>query len=139
MTVILILLALITGVGALLYLHDRLTRKPLPADDPHPVAAEDEEPECCGMHITCERDSLVAGIDSELLYYEDEELDRFRGRQPQGYTDSEIEEFREVLLTLKPEEIAGWARSIATRGIALPPEVRDELLMIVAEARAQKS
>ena len=45
---------------------------------------------------------------------------------------------REVLLTLRPDEIAGWARSVQLRGITLPADVREELLMIVAEARAAK-
>ena len=40
-----------------------------------------------------------------------------------------------MLLTLLPGDIAGWARSIQLRGIELPAPVRDELLMIVAEAR----
>ena len=47
----------------------------------------------------------------------------------------DIEEFRDVLLTLLPTDIAPWARSIQLRGITLPSEVREELLMIVAEAR----
>ena len=47
----------------------------------------------------------------------------------------ETEEFRDVLITMRPDDIAGWARSLQLRGIALPSPVRDELLMIVAEAR----
>ena len=34
--------------------------------------------ECCGLHEVCEKESLRALEDVE--YYEDEELDRFRGR-----------------------------------------------------------
>lgn len=40
-----------------------------------------------------------------------------------------------MLITMKPSDIAGWARSLQLRNIALPAAVRDELLMIVAEAR----
>ena len=140
MTVALILLAFIVGGGAILYLHGRLTRQA--TTDRETESSTESEPdvetECCGLHITCEKDSLVAGMDAEILYYEDEELDRFRGRPADGYEPAEIEEFREVLLTLRAEEIAGWARSIASRGITLPAEVRDELLMIVAEARQNR-
>lgn len=141
MTVALILLLIITGTGALLYLHDRLTRprQSAPAPEAAPQDSEEVDGQCCGLHITCEKDSLVAGIDREIVYYEDEELDRFSGRPEDGYTDAEIEEFRDVLLTLRPEEIAGWARSIAARGVALPACVREELLMIVAEARNEKT
>ena len=52
---------------------------------------------------------------------------------------AEIEEFRDVLLTLLPDDIAPWARSIQLRGIRLPDSVREELLLIVAEARASRS
>lgn len=135
MAAALILLIIITGGGALLYIHDRLTRPKDESGISPPSKPEAEDAECCGMHITCEKDSLVAGIDGEIIYYDDEELDRFRGRGESDYADAEIEEFREVLLTLRPEEIAGWARSVVARGIAMPSEVREELMMIVAEAR----
>lgn len=132
-----ILLALV-AVGAVLYiLHRRDLRKHGidPADD-SPVEPEEE---CCGMHVTCERDSLLASVSPEIEYYDDEELDRYAGTPADGYTDEAIDEFRNVLLTLLPDDIAGWARSIQLRGITLPSAVRDELLMIVSEARAAKS
>ena len=37
------------------------------------------------------------------------------------------------------EDIAGWARSLQLRHIPLPPEVSDELLLIVREARENPS
>lgn len=105
----------------------------------HPDEAPTEVPEqCCGMHITCERDSLLASVSDAVEYYDDEELDAFAGRGADEYTDEEAEQFREVLLTLRPDDIAPWARSVQLRGITLPSEVREELLMIVAEARAAR-
>lgn len=89
---------------------------------------------CCGMHIVCEKTNL-SPISAEVVYYDDEELDRFRGRDPKSYTPEETEEFRDVLMTLLPEDVAGWSRSIQLREIALPIEVRDELLLIVSELR----
>lgn len=94
---------------------------------------------CCGMHITCERDSLLSAVSDTVEYYDDEELDRYRGRDADSYTDAETEEFRDVLITLLPDDIAGWARSIQLRGITLPTPVRDELLMIVAEERTRRT
>lgn len=94
---------------------------------------------CCGMHVTCEKDSLLPEVSQTIEYFDDEELDRFAGRGADSYTDDEIEEFRDVLLTLIPTDIAPWARSIQLRGITLPSAVRDELLMIVSEARAAKT
>ena len=90
---------------------------------------------CCGMHITCEKDSLSTAASTEIIYYDDEELDDYAGRAPETYTREETEQFRDILLTLLPTDIAGWARSLQLRNIALPPEVSDELLLIVSEAR----
>lgn len=90
---------------------------------------------CCGMHTVCEKTNL-SPITGEIVYYDDEELDRFRGREADSYTPEEVEEFRDVLLTLLPEDVAGWSRSIQVREITLPKEVRDELLLIVSELRS---
>ncbi len=91
------------------------------------------------MHITCERDSLLAAASRQIEYYDDEELDRFAGRAPEAYSAAESDEFRDILLSMRPDEIAGWARSLQLRGIALPPDVRDELIMIVAEERQNRT
>ena len=46
--------------------------------------------------------------------------------------------FRDILLTLRPDDVAGWSRSIQLRGITLPEEIREELIMIVGEQRDEK-
>lgn len=97
-------------------------------------AGDDGSEGCCGMHMVCEKTNL-SPLTGEIVYYDDEELDRFRGREPESYTSEETEEFRDVLMTLLPEDVAGWSRSIQVREIALPTEVRDELLLIVSELR----
>lgn len=141
MTLSLILLVAIVLVGAVLYGEHRLYMRRRADGNGDIQSSDDTEgegddgQECCGMHITCEKDSLLASVSKEIEYYDDEELDRFAGKSPDGYTDDEIEEFRDVLITMKPSDIAGWARSLQLRNIALPAAVRDELLMIVAEAR----
>lgn len=140
MTVALILLAaiVVTGLACWLYeLHVRRREAAALSDSPSPEASAAEE-ECCGMHITCERDSLLAAVSSKIEYYDDEELDAFAGRAPESYADDEIEQFRDVLITMRPDDIAGWARSLQLRGIALPAPVRDELIMIVAEERSAR-
>ena len=65
---------------------------------------------CCGQHETCEKDSLLAAVSKGIEYYEDEELDRFRGHPSSGYDAAAIEEFTDVLTTLRSEEVAGWVR-----------------------------
>lgn len=146
MVAALIILGVLVAVGFPLWLHDRSVRRRMPSHErkveDEPEVAEAETPDtaggdgCCGMHIACEKDSLSTAVgDGVVEYYDDEELDAFRGRGEQDYTDAEIEMFREVLLTLLPHDIAGWARSLQLRGITMPACVRDELLLIVAEAR----
>lgn len=74
-------------------------------------------------------------ISKEIEYYEDEELDRFRGREADEYSNDEIEEFRYVLETMREDEVAGWCRSLQLRAIILPEALKDEVLMIVGELR----
>ncbi|MCM1452557.1 MAG: hypothetical protein NC102_09865 [Clostridium sp.] len=133
----LIILGALLAVGIPLYLHHRLSDAKEPLVAPAPAAEPKEE--CCGLHIACEKDSLLASVSSEIVYYDDEELDAYKGRGVDQYADDEIEQFRDVLLTMRPDDIAGWARSLQLRGIALPGPVRDELLMIVSEARIAKA
>ena len=137
MNAALIILAIIVVVGATLYMQHKISEAQNPSQEESCDQQIDDEV-CCGMHLTCEKDSLLASIDEEIVYYDDEELDEFKGRSPEEYTSNEIEQFREVLLTLLPQDIAGWARSIQMRGISLPSEIREELLMIVAEARQKQ-
>jgi hypothetical protein len=95
--------------------------------------------ECCGRHEVCERDSLPVAAGKETEYYDDEELDAYCGTAPDGYSDSEIEEFREVLYTLREAEVAGWLRSLQLRNVSLPEQLKDEALLIVEERRRQNS
>lgn len=138
----LIILALIVVVGLLAWLLDKIFYRRLMVKeggscDEEATAAEEEETECCGMHAVCEKD-LLSPVSDEYEYYDDEELDAYRGRGAESYTDEEVEQFRDVLLTLRPDDVAGWSRSMQLRGIELPTEVREELLMIVGEQRDKK-
>lgn len=100
-----------------------------------PTIQQVENMECCGQHETCEKDSLLAAVSKQIEYYDDEELDRFRGRESGAYLPDEIEEFREVLYTMKEDEVAGWVRSLQLRSVPLPDELKDEVFMIVGERR----
>lgn len=136
----LIILAVTIGFGAVLFAGHKISEQQTPNNTPDDAEAAPavEEEGCCGMHITCEKDSL-ATLSTEIIYYDDEELDAYRGFAPDGYSDSQIEEFRDVLLTLLPEDIAGWARSLRLRGIEMPACVKEELLLLVSEERERKN
>lgn len=96
---------------------------------------EEEAEECCGQHETCEKDSLLAAVSKDVEYYEDEELDRFRTRRSDEYTTEEVEEFQEILYTMRNDEVAGWVRSLQLRHIELPDPIKDEVFLIIGERR----
>ena len=98
-----------------------------------PVVTVDSE--CCGQHQICEKESLLAAVSKQIEYYDDEELDRFKGRPSDGYSEEEIEEFRDILYSMQEVDVAGWSRSLQLRGIELPDEPKDELFLIVGERR----
>ena len=98
-----------------------------------PVVTVDSE--CCGQHQICEKESLLAAVSKQIEYYDDEELDRFKGRPSDGYSEEEIEEFRDILYSMQEVDVAGWSRSLQLRGIELPDELKDELFLIVGEGR----
>ena len=91
--------------------------------------------ECCGQHEVCEKESLLAALSKQIEYYNDEELDRYRGRSSDSFSLDETDEFRDVLYTMRSDEVAGWVRSLQLRGVELPDGVKDEVLMIVGERR----
>lgn len=98
-----------------------------------PVVTVDSE--CCGQHQICEKENLLAAVSKQIEYYDDEELDRFKGRPSDGYSEEEIEEFRDILYSMQEVDVAGWSRSLQLRGIELPDELKDELFLIVGERR----
>lgn len=93
---------------------------------------------CCGRHLVCERESLLSST-PEVVYYDDEELDRLASIDPQNYSETDLSDLNDVFSTLRPEDVAGWLRSLQLRNISLPDELRDAALMIVAERRATSS
>ena len=104
------------------------------ADKVNPV-----DMECCGQHEVCEKDSLLAAVSKSIEYYDDEELDVYIGTAPERYTPEEEEQFRDILYTMRAEEVAGWVRSLQLRGIALPNALKDEVYLIIGERRSGAS
>lgn len=81
---------------------------------------------CCGAHAICEKG--LKKIETHIEYFEDEELDAFRGITTDQYTDEQIDIFRDILYTLQKEEVADWLISLEKRGINLPLILRQEAL-----------
>ena len=85
---------------------------------------------CSGETDQCEQECMLEVATKEIEYYDDEELDRFRGRLSDSYTDEEAEEFAEVMLTMRPEEVKGWSRSLILRGINMPNQIKDDFIAL---------
>ena len=130
---------IIIGVVAMIagFFRNRSLQKKLEAGEitELPSIKQINDMECCGQHEVCEKESLLAAVSKEIEYYNDEELDRFQGRDASDYNTEDEEEFREILYTMRDDEVAGWIRSLQLRGVNIPDGVRDEVLMIVADRR----
>ena len=94
---------------------------------------------CNGENTKCEQECMMEAATREIEYYDDEELDAFRGRSSDEYADEEVEQFAEVLYTMKPEEVAGWNRSLILRDIKLPDQLKDEVIGFLSEERRVKN
>lgn len=88
---------------------------------------------CTGNDSKCEQECMMEAATREIEYFDDEELDRFKGRQADAYTPDEIEEFANVLYTMPTHEVAAWNRSLILRGINIPNALKDELIMLIDE------
>ena len=119
------------------YIRNRSLKKKLERGEiaELPSIKQVEDMECCGQHEVCELDSLLAAVSKEIEYYNDEELDRYRGIPAEEYPDEAIDEFREILYTMREDEVAGWVRSLQLRAVELPNALKDEVFLIIGERR----
>lgn len=85
--------------------------------------------ECCGAHAICEKGLKKA--DTHIDYFDDEELDSYQGIAADKYSDEQIDVFRDILYTLRHEEIEDWLISLEKRNINLPEILRPEALEMI--------
>ena len=88
--------------------------------------------ECCGAHDVCEKELMIRALRQKIEYFNDEELDAYRGIGEDAYTDDQIEEFRDVLYTMQTNEIEDWLKSLSLRGVALPLLLKEEACQLIA-------
>lgn len=86
--------------------------------------------ECCGAHEFCEKTGKY-NPQFKPDYYDDDELDAYKGVSPDDYTDEQIAEFDDVLMTMSEKDVAGWLKSLTLRGIELPYSVREKAILII--------
>ena len=89
--------------------------------------------ECCGKHLVCEKQKLAEARLRSARYFDDEELDRFKGRSSDGYDDKEVEEFRYVLYTMRQEEVREWVECLEARDVELPDQLKEEAFCMMNE------
>ena len=132
-----LLLFIVLGLVVLVLteLHERRKQKPMAKNQEPKV---EQRPEgCCGEHLVCERETLLQ-TNAKIEYYDDEELDALAGIDPTDYTPAQLHSFRDIFSTLQEADVPGWCRSLQLRNIALPPDIREEALLIVRERRATR-
>lgn len=98
------------------------------------VVASGDCGSCSGSNAMCEQECTMKAATKPIVYYDDEELDAFRGRPSDSYTDEETQQFAEVLETLRSDEVKPWGRSLILRGINMPDGIKDEFIMMSESA-----
>lgn len=88
---------------------------------------------CTGDDSKCEQECMMEAATKPIEYYDDEHLDKYQGRASDSYDDDEIEEFSEVLFTLKQNDVAGWNRSLILRNINIPNQLKDDLVALLSD------
>lgn len=116
-----IVLGLLTAIGVKLAGKEAET----------PIVTGSDCSTCTGDNEKCEQECMLEAAIKEIEYYDDEELDSFAGKTSDHYSDEEAETFRDVLYTMRQEEVAGWCRSLTLRGISLPDQIKDEVVMLI--------
>lgn len=96
-----------------------------------PIVQADSCATCNGENDKCEQECMMEAATKPIEYFDDEELDAFKGRPSDSYTDEEVEQFSYVLNTMPQEEIKDWCRSLHLRGIELPDQLKDEVYMMI--------
>lgn len=128
-----VLITALASFGLILLLLAYLNRRNKTVETEMKINNDDE---CCGAHAVCDRDTLLSsGADVE--YFNDEELDSLAHIKPEKLTKAQIKQLSNVFYSLQEKDVAAWLRSIQTRGIQLPIELREQALLIVSERRAQ--
>ena len=128
----LILILSIVALGIFAALYSLLSSRG--KHDNEPIKVAQTCATCDGTPTTkCEQDCMMEASTKPIEYFDDEELDSFIGRPADSYTDNETEQFSDVLYTMRQDEVAAWCRSLNLRGIQLPNQIKDEVVMMISD------
>lgn len=118
----------VVGIVVLVRIERKRAKNAVETKEATTVASD-----CCGAHEVCEFDKVKVN-ESIIEYYDDEELDEYKNISESSYTTDQIDQFRDVLYTLRTDEIKFWLLSIERRDIQLPSILKSEARMLMAEA-----
>jgi hypothetical protein len=91
---------------------------------------------CSGSDPKCEQECVMEAATKEIEYFDDEELDQFKHKASDSYTNEEVELFSDIMYTMRPEEVKAWNRSLILREINFPNPLKDELIALIEEANS---
>ncbi len=94
------------------------------------VVGEGDCTHCSPENVMCEQECMMKAATEPVEYFDDEELDVFKGKPSDSYTEEETTLFAEVLETLRPDEVKAWNRSLILRGINMPDGIKDEYVSL---------
>ncbi|NLI36324.1 MAG: phospholipase [Bacteroidales bacterium] len=112
--------------GFVLRRSSQNTQQPAPIE-----ACEEKCGEGCCSGLNCQ---LVKPA-TKIVYFDDEELDVFKGRKAADYSDEETDKFREILYTMRVEDVPEWIQSLQLRCVEIPQKLKDELILIINDLR----
>ena len=92
-----VLIVILLAFALVLMVFTYFGRKNKPDEE---VIQIKENPECCGAHAVCERESLL-NTENKIEYYDDEELDSLSGLSPEQYSEEQMELLSEVFYSLQ--------------------------------------
>ncbi len=90
------------------------------------VIGEGDCTHCTPDNKMCEQECMLKAATEPIEYFDDEELDAYKGKASDSYNEEETAQFAEILETLRPEEVKAWNRSLILREINMPDGIKDE-------------
>ena len=127
MTSLYILIGIIILFSLSVYIWNIIQRKKGVSEDEPEIYARPDG--CCGAHEVCEHPENE--LNQKPEYFDDEELDRFKRKKSHEYSNEEAEEFRDIFYTMYDVEKTRWLRSLRMRHIALPDQVKQEMVQVM--------
>ena len=94
------------------------------------VVGEGDCSRCSPDNVMCEQECMLKAATEPVEYFDDEELDVYKGRASNSYNEEETAQFADVLETLKANEAKAWNRSLILRGINMPDGIKDEYISL---------